>query len=64
MERNAKRISDISVVAHERIGIEGRAAFFMNKPVTLRSLYQSHLLQLLAITTMAKPNQLQRLDVR
>jgi len=51
-------INSVRVVAHEQIGIEGRAAFY-EQTGALRDLIQSHLLQLLAITTMAKPAKLE-----
>lgn len=51
---NGKHIEYISVVAHEKIGIEGRAAFY-EQTGALRDLVQSHLLQLLAVATMEKP---------
>jgi glucose-6-phosphate 1-dehydrogenase len=47
-------VESIQVTAHEKIGIEGRANFY-EQTGALRDLIQSHLLQLLAITTMAKP---------
>lgn len=47
-------ISDISISAYEKIGIEGRAAFY--EPLgALRDFIQSHLLQILAIVTMDQP---------
>lgn len=55
---SSKHIDHISVVAHEKIGIEGRTAFY-EQTGALRDLIQSHLLQLLAITTMAKPEHLE-----
>lgn len=54
---DSQHIDNISVVAHEKIGIEGRATFY-EQTGALRDLIQSHLLQLLAITTMAKPARL------
>jgi len=54
---NNQHISDIRVVAHEKIGIEGRATFY-EQTGALRDLIQSHLLQLLAIVTMEKPVKL------
>lgn len=54
---NHEHISRIDVLATEEIGIEGRAIFY--DPVgALRDLIQSHLLQLLAITTMEQPTRL------
>jgi len=55
---NSAHIDHIAVVAYEKIGIEGRANFY-EQTGALRDLIQSHLLQLLAITTMAKPVQLE-----
>lgn len=51
---SGKHIEYVSVVAHEKIGIEGRAAFY-EQTGALRDLVQSHLLQLLAVATMEKP---------
>lgn len=47
-------IDHILITASEKIGIEGRANFYENTGA-LRDLIQSHLLQLLAITTMEEP---------
>ncbi|TAH33167.1 glucose-6-phosphate dehydrogenase [Candidatus Saccharibacteria bacterium] len=54
---NGKHIDHISVTAHEKIGIEGRAVFY-EQTGALRDLVQSHLLQLLAVATMDKPIEL------
>ena len=54
---NNRHIDHISVVAHEKIDIEGRAAFY-EQTGALRDFVQNHLLQLLAITTMARPARL------
>jgi glucose-6-phosphate 1-dehydrogenase len=54
---NNQHIQYISVNAAEKIGIEGRANFYENVGA-LRDLVQSHLLQLLAITTMDLPEDL------
>lgn len=52
---NREYIASISISAHEKIGIEGRAAFY--EPLgALRDFIQSHLLQVLAIVTMDKPD--------
>jgi glucose-6-phosphate 1-dehydrogenase len=49
-----KYIASITISAHEKIDIEGRAAFY--EPLgALRDFIQSHLLQVLAIVTMDKP---------
>lgn len=49
-----EHIAHIEVLASEEIGIEGRVAFY-EQTGALRDFVQSHLLQLLAITTMEKP---------
>lgn len=49
-----KHIASIDIIAKEKIGIEGRAAFY--EPLgALRDFIQSHLLQILGIVTMDKP---------
>ena len=49
-----KHIAAIDISAHEKIGIEGRTAFY--EPLgALRDFIQSHLLQVLAIVAMDKP---------
>lgn len=55
---NNRHIDHVSVVAHEKLDIEGRANFY-EQTGALRDLIQSHLLQLLAITTMARPEHLE-----
>lgn len=54
---DAHHIHGIEVVAYEKIGIEGRADFY-EQVGALRDLVQSHLLQLLALTTMELPHNL------
>ncbi len=54
---NNRYVADIAIKAHEKIGIEGRANFYEHTGA-LRDLVQSHLLQLLAITTISKPRQM------
>jgi glucose-6-phosphate 1-dehydrogenase len=49
-----KYIANISISAREKIDIEGRAAFY--EPLgALRDIIQSHLVQVMAIVTMDKP---------
>lgn len=45
---NGKHISRIDVLAHEKIGVEGRASFY-DQVGALRDIVQSHLLQLVAL---------------
>jgi glucose-6-phosphate 1-dehydrogenase len=52
-----KLISKIHIRAIEQIGIEGRANFYEHVGA-LRDLVQSHLLQLLALTTMEMPDEI------
>jgi len=59
---NAKHVARISVVAREQLDIEGRANFY-EQTGALRDLIQSHLLQLLAITTMDKPAELDSANI-
>ncbi|MFA5003991.1 MAG: glucose-6-phosphate dehydrogenase [Candidatus Saccharimonadales bacterium] len=57
-----QHIDHITVLAYEQIGIEGRVAFY-ERLGALRDLVQSHLLQLLALTTMARPEQLESASI-
>ncbi len=59
---NNQHIDHISVVAHEKIDIEGRVDFY-EQTGALRDYIQNHLLQLLAITTMARPAKLESGDI-
>ena len=54
---NNRHIDRISVIAHEKIDIEGRANFY-EQTGAMRDFLQNHLLQLLAITAMATPAKL------
>jgi glucose-6-phosphate 1-dehydrogenase len=54
---NAEHIERITILAKERIGIEGRVTFY-EETGALRDFIQSHLLQLLAILTMDQPDEL------
>jgi glucose-6-phosphate 1-dehydrogenase len=54
-------ISKIHIRALETIGIEGRANFYDNMGA-LRDIIQSHLIQLMAITTMDLPNDITSSD--
>jgi glucose-6-phosphate 1-dehydrogenase len=53
---NKDFIESITIVASEKIGIEGRGAFY-EQTGALRDLVQSHLLQLAALTLMELPGQ-------
>jgi glucose-6-phosphate 1-dehydrogenase len=51
---NDEYVSNITITAFEKIDIEGRATFY-EEVGALRDFVQSHLLQLLAVTTMDLP---------
>lgn len=51
---NRHAVDSIVITAAEKIGIEGRAAFY-EQTGALRDFVQSHLLQLLALVTMEEP---------
>jgi glucose-6-phosphate 1-dehydrogenase len=53
---NNRHIQAIDILAAEQIGIEGRVTFYEGLGA-LRDLVQSHLLQLLAVTTMTLPTE-------
>lgn len=55
---NNRHIDHISVVAYEKLDIGTRADFY-EQTGALRDYIQNHLLQLLAITTMARPDKLE-----
>lgn len=50
-------VASIEITANETIGIEGRAKFY-EQTGALRDFIQSHLLQLLAATTMERPTSM------
>ncbi len=54
---DSKHISHIMVTAAESIGIEGRITFY-EQMGALRDLIQSHLLQLVALVTMDRPENM------
>lgn len=59
---NSRHIDTIRISAIEQIDIEGRANFY-ERTGALRDIIQSHLLQLLAITTMAQPERLESASI-
>ena len=54
---NNQAIEKIEIIASEKIGIEGRAGFY-EQTGALRDVLQGHLMQLLALTLMDIPNEL------
>lgn len=55
-------IDHILITAAESIGIEGRVGFY-EQMGALRDLFQSHLLQILALTTMERPRAMSARDI-
>jgi glucose-6-phosphate 1-dehydrogenase len=53
---NKEYISSIEVIACEELGVEGRGGYY-DHAGALRDMVQSHLLQLVALTTMDEPEQ-------
>ncbi len=60
---SAEHIAEISVRFDETLGLEGRAGYY-DRAGALEDMIQSHLLQVLAILTMAAPATLGERDVR
>jgi glucose-6-phosphate 1-dehydrogenase len=54
---NNQAIEKIEIIASEKIGIEGRAGFY-EQTGALRDILQGHLMQLLALTLMDIPDEL------
>lgn len=59
---NGKHIKYIEVLADEKIGIENRVSFY-EKVGALRDFVQSHLIQILALTTMEIPKSVNETDI-
>lgn len=59
---NRRHIDHIYIMAREQLDIEGRVNFY-EQTGALRDLIQGHLLQLLAITTMDRPELLESEDI-
>lgn len=59
---NSQHITGISITAAEEIGIEGRANFY-DQVGALRDLIQSHLIQLLTLTLMEVPEEINSTSV-
>lgn len=54
---NRQHIRGVTITAHETVGIEGRANFY-EQTGALRDLMQSHMLQLLCLVAMERPDSL------
>ncbi|MCJ1703919.1 glucose-6-phosphate dehydrogenase [Rathayibacter sp. VKM Ac-2926] len=59
---SAEQIEKVEIVYDETLGIEGRAAFY-DGTGALRDMLQSHLLMVLALTTMERPDEVSPDDV-
>lgn len=59
---SAEHIEKVEIVYDETLGIEGRAAFY-DTTGALRDMLQSHLLMVLALTTMERPDEITPQDV-
>lgn len=59
---NARHISQVKIMTHETIDIEGRAAFY-EQTGALRDIIQSHHMQLLGLTMMAQPESLDSIGI-
>ncbi|MDX2006556.1 MAG: glucose-6-phosphate dehydrogenase [Meiothermus sp.] len=55
---NARHIAQVQITAAESIGIEGRGAFY-DKVGAVRDMVQNHMMQLLTLTAMEPPPQLE-----
>jgi glucose-6-phosphate 1-dehydrogenase len=55
---NARHIAQVQITAAEKIGIEGRGAFY-DKVGAVRDMVQNHMMQLLTLTAMEPPPQLE-----
>ena len=60
---NANHIDHIQITVAEDLGLEGRADYY-DRSGALRDMVQNHMLQLLCLTAMEPPNQLDDDDVR
>ncbi|MBI5161060.1 MAG: glucose-6-phosphate dehydrogenase [Micrococcales bacterium] len=60
---SAPNVERIDIVVDERLALEGRAAYY-DKAGALTDMIQSHLLQVLALTTMEPPSSLSSEDLR
>lgn len=59
---NAEQIEKVEIFYDEELGLEGRAAFY-DQTGALRDMLQSHLLMVLALTAMERPDAVTPTDV-
>jgi glucose-6-phosphate 1-dehydrogenase len=60
---SADNVEKVEIVVEEALGLEGRAGYY-DKAGALVDMIQSHLLQILALTTMEPPSSLDSEDLR
>lgn len=60
---NKENIASIEIDFKENFGIEGRGAFFDENGI-IRDVMQNHLLQILSLIAMEKPNSRNSNDIR
>jgi len=60
---SSEHIEQIQITNHETLGVGDRTVFY-EATGALRDMIQSHLLQMLALVTMEKPNTMSPEDVR
>jgi glucose-6-phosphate 1-dehydrogenase len=60
---NREHVQHVQITAAETVGVERRAAYYEESGV-LRDMFQNHLLQLLALTTMEPPSSFNADSVR
>ena len=60
---NREHVQHVQITAAETVGVEHRAAYYEEAGV-LRDMFQNHLLQLLALTSMEPPSSFQSNTVR
>ncbi len=60
---NRQYIDHVQIAALEKVGVEGRGAYF-DQAGAMRDMIQSHLLQLMAAVAMEPPNSFKAADMR
>lgn len=60
---SAEHIAEVSIIYDERLGLEGRAGYY-DRAGALVDMVQSHLLQLLAVVAMDRPDALDEKPLR
>ncbi|MGE8078162.1 glucose-6-phosphate dehydrogenase [Peribacillus loiseleuriae] len=60
---NNQHIANVQITASETVGVEERAGYY-DKSGALRDMFQNHMLQMLMMTAMRKPNRISATDIR